>query len=158
MIDERELMILAYKTAASSPDPSNQNGAALVSRYGEPIKRGYNGLTLGVSLDLNKVSREEKLRYVIHAEQRVCLGVDARSAIMICPWAACSMCAKCIVESGVSVLVRHKERMALTPERWKYETQIGDDIMRKAGIEIKELEGPLHLEFPILVNGEPWSC
>lgn len=153
----KDFLKAAYRTALNSPDPSNQNGAILLNGF-QVVKQGFNGVTRGLHIDIRTVDRDTKLAFVVHAEQRTVLGVNAAGCTLVCPWLACTKCAQCIVEAGVERVVRHKERMAETPERWAKEVKNGNYILTSAGVEIVELSGPLELGFDLQVNGVPWTC
>lgn len=153
----RDYLKAAYRVALNSPDPSNQNGAILLNGY-QVVKQGFNGVTRGLHIDIKTVDRDTKLAFVVHAEQRAVIGVNAAGYTLVCPWLACTKCAQCIVESGVSRVVRHGPRMDKTPDRWLKETKNGDYILRSAGVVILELTDELDLGFTIKVNGKDWTC
>lgn len=152
------LLRMAYQVATQSPDESNQNGAVLVSPGGQVIQTSFNRYPRGFKPTPAQTQRPRKYNFIVHAEQGAVLGVDARDCILYCPWAACTKCAQCIVESGVTEVVTHWDRMATTPERWVDDIKDADDILNAAGVVRSEFIGPLDLKFTIRVNGEDWTC
>ncbi|MCR9292892.1 MAG: hypothetical protein NXI32_09245 [bacterium] len=148
----------AYWCAARSPDTSNQNGAVLVDRGNSRIvKTSCNRFPYGWKETERDHQRPRKYNLIVHAEMGAVLGITALGMTLVCPWAACSMCARCIVESGVSNLVVHQERMDMTPERWREDVILGEEILTAGGVRIHSLQGKLGLPLTIKVNGEDWQ-
>lgn len=156
------LMVSCYSTARCvSRDTSTQNCAALANELGSTDANwnqiiGYN----------HKERFESPLKYqwTEHAERNVIYsmvsrGKSTKGTTMVCPWAACSDCARAIVQSGISTLVRHKEAMNREcGEMWKESIAIGDQILKEGFVEIIELEGKIMPDdFFIRFNGELWS-
>lgn len=167
MLDEdmlRNLMSKAYDRALRSPDPSSQNGAVLVHRKinGEldTVSTGFNHFYQGIPGELD--DRTRKLQQIEHAE-RDCLyyaalnGVSTEGSIMVCPWAACTDCARAIIGCGVSCLVYHHERYLLTDKRWIDGVNQSMGWMEAAGIQLYPLHGLIQRTRPILVSGKLWS-
>ena len=110
-IDERMAMELAFSMAARSPDPSTQNGAVLIDRKGWLIGLGYNRFPDKVACTEERLKRPAKYHLIWHAEESalydaVRRGFDLDRSTLVCPWQACSECAKAIVGLGVSRIVR----------------------------------------------------
>lgn len=146
----------AYECALDSPDPSTQNGALIVDEVlvgghiGFEIRaKGCNTFTKGVKCSPEKLERPLKYSYIEHAE-RNCIfhaasqGVCLTGKTMICPWAACVDCARAIVQSGISKLVRHKNASDRSPERWIESIALADELLIASGIEVVEFTGFLH--------------
>lgn len=157
-MDVKGLMRLAYQSAQQSPDPSNQNGAVLVGPGGQVIQTAFNRYPRGFKPRAEHLERPRKYNFIVHAEQGAVLGVDARDCILVCPWASCTKCAQCIVESGVASVITHYDRMQFTPERWIDDIKDANTILESAGVYMDEIIGPLDLKFTIKVNGEDWTC
>lgn len=152
-----------YETALGSPDPSTQNGAILYDFNGVELGRGCNEFPWGVN-PVHWNDREAKYPRVVHAETAAILDAGRRGnstvgTVLVCPWAACSNCAKHIAYAGVSVLYRHPQITdgVFSNGRWHDECVLGDEIMREAGITI--------VEFPVVStdvrvrrNGELWPA
>lgn len=151
---------LTYGAAALSLDPSTQNGALLLNPEGKIIGLGYNDFPNGVSLEHWNGPKEGKYARVVHAEVSAILdaaraGHSTVGSVLVCPWAACSNCSKHIAEAGVAVLVRHPNNDADTGNHWHADCEIGDEIMREAGVKI--VEHPV-VETSIVLrrNGQDW--
>lgn len=153
-----DAMRRAITVAASSPDPSSQVGAVAL-RGNELVGEGFNGFTVGACVDLNVVSRDEKLRWVEHAEQAALFNAARRGftvSTLVCPWAACTECAKAIIGCGVDTLVR----LDIDVEhRWWESIRFADRLLELAGVEVVTLpvDGLGDLP-PILRNGELWTA
>lgn len=147
----------AYRIAAESPDPSNQNGAVLVGPRGNVLNESCNRFPRGFVPRAEHLERPRKYNFIIHAEMGAVLGQDCTDCTLVCPWAACTMCARCIVESGVRRVVVHSPRMLTTPERWQQEVEDGLDVIRQAGVLLVEYSRRLNLDFSIKVNGDDWT-
>ena len=76
---------------------------------------------------------------------------------MVCPWAACSNCAKHIADAGISKLYRHKwaNSGVDTGSHWYDDCAIGDEIMTQAGVEIIEVE-PVESDISLRRDGKQW--
>ncbi len=156
-----EAMIEAYRVATKSPDPSTQNGAVLIITGGGSVS-GCNEFPEGVSAIHWDGPKEGKYARVVHAEVSVLLqaariGYPTAGSTLVCPWAACSNCAKHIAYSGVETLVRHKfaNNGVTTGNHWYEDCVIGDEIMKEAGIKIIEIE-PLVSPVQLRRDGKLW--
>lgn len=163
MIDIPFVMQLAYIHAKKSPDPSIQNGAVLIDKYGYVIGEGYNDFPPGVEYTPEQLlDREWKLRNIEHAERNaiyeaVRLHNDLHDSTLVCPFAACTDCARAIVLTGVKKVIMHKARMDMTPERWKVSVDQGFKIMRDAQVVLEFYDAPIGDCEPILVCGNLWQ-
>ena len=162
-MDGRDYMVTAYVTASGSLDQSSQNGAVLVCGMDNiAIGYGANNFPDGVQFTKDRSERRpEKYRYFEHAERNAIYdaaryGNDILGSTMYCPWAACCDCARGIIQSGVSELVMHQERMQMTPLRWQDDVNEALSMLVEAGVELRYLTGPVDAS-PILVNGEWWD-
>jgi deoxycytidylate deaminase len=162
----------AYLQAALSPDPSNQNGAIIINPLRDnggyitgyrTIAKAHNGFHPAIRYTReNLLDRDWKLKYIEHAERAVIYqrGLFRHDEIMVCPWFACIDCARAIVLSGCKLVVGHKQRMDLTPDRWKQSVQDGHDYMTDCGVEMYFYDGPpickaqgLGASLSVTVNG-----
>ena len=96
-VDYDRYMAEAYRAATGSPDPSTQNGAVLLC--GDVAISGCNEFPKGVSAEHWHGEKEGKYARVVHSEVSVLLnaaklGVATAGSTLVCPWAACSNCAK----------------------------------------------------------------
>ena len=159
-----DLMGKAYHMATQSPDKSSQNGAILVHREtdGEMsiVSKGYNHFYKGIPPELD--DRDEKLRRIEHAE-RDCIydaaykGVEVKGSILVCPWQACSDCARAIIGSGVSAIIYHRQRYLLTDKRWIDQVNQSLGWLQAGGVHVFEYDGLVRGARPILVSGKLWS-
>jgi dCMP deaminase len=153
----------AYEAAAHSLDPSNQNGAVLVGQLGKVLSDGENNFAKGVKFtDERARLRPQKYRYFEHAERNAIytaarLGNKVAQSTMYCPWAACCDCARGIIQSGVKTLVMHKERMAMTPERWADDVNEALAMLVEAQVVLEYYEGPIEGAGGVFVNGTMWN-
>jgi len=157
-----EAMKVALEYAAHSPDPSTQNAAVLISRDGEILEDTLvlNTFPEGVDVSEERWERPVKYHHVEHAERNAIYaaaraGIQTHGKIMVCVWAACSDCARAIIQAGIACLVRYKDGGdAVT---WNDSISIADSMMLEAGVEIITIEEPLD-GFPVLRrNGQAWS-
>lgn len=160
-INYREFMLRAYREALNSPDPSTQNGAVLVRPNLGLIGVGCNNFPYGVD-QKHWVDRDAKYLRVVHAEVAALLNAARTGKVtvgstLVCPWAACSNCAKHIAAAGVTRLIRHKfsNNGVTTGSHWYDDCLIGDEIMTEAGVEIIEVE-PLKTDIQLRRNGSLW--
>lgn len=163
MFKPEEYLRNAYCVAAQSRDPSNQNGAVLVSQHGIIIGTAPNNFAVGVKFTHERAeTRPKKYRYFEHAERAVTYqaaraGHKTYAATMYCPWAACCDCARAIINTGVLTLVMHRVRMSMTPVRWREESDEAHVMLQEAGVTMKYYEEPIEGCPQVIVNGELWS-
>lgn len=156
-----KLLEAAYVLAARSPDPSNQNGAIVVDGDLERVRgRGCNDFGRVVPTEKMLFDREEKLKYIEHAERAAIYHAAenwcVRDCVLVCPWVCCTDCARAIARCGIKTVVTHSARMDTTPDRWVDSVLAGHSILRDYGVEIEYYHYPVKAE-PILVNGKAWS-
>lgn len=157
------LMEQACNEATLSPDPSTQNGAVIVTRPDRIMIFDHNRFPTGVSESKERWGRPLKYKYVEHAERNaiyraVKIGAVTEDATMVSPWAACSDCARAIVQSGIKTLVRIPIRNEGMTAHWQEDCEIGDVILEEGGVEIIELTDFSEITFPeIRHNGAIWD-
>jgi dCMP deaminase len=150
-----------YREAINSPDTSTQLGAVIVDKGG--IVR-YQTLVHNGFVDgwiVTEADYERPRKYVVteHAERRAIYkaakaGIALDGSTLYATWAACADCARAIVESGISCLVRHYPPLDEATERWLESVSIGDQIMKNGGVELVDIIGPIPEGFKILRGGE----
>lgn len=164
-----DFMRRAYINARDmSDDPRTQNGAILVPegdpRY--PIY-GANRLPRGIKIPQEEIAiwtKEKKDRWMVHAEQSVIdlaalRGVQTMGATLYCPWFACTKCARSIIDSGITIVVGHRERMALNHPRWGEEIAEANNMLDQARVQRAYITADLFEgddTYAILVRGERW--
>lgn len=157
----RDILGLCYQKAVQSPDTSTQLGAVIVGKDGfvDFETLSYNGFVHGWTP--TKIDYERPRKYLVgeHAERRAIFtaakyGIALEGATLFCTWAACVDCARAIVESGITTLVRHYPPLDAATERWLESTSFGDQIMKSGGVEIIDVVGTISEGVPILRGGE----
>src|SRR5690606_16026096 len=96
----------------------------------------------GVAETAKRWERPLKYKFVEHAERGAVYdaaraGISLKGADMYSPWASCCDCARAIAMSDIGRLIRFPHARN---ERWDRSVEIGDTIMREAGVEIVEIE------------------
>lgn len=163
-MNDMDRMCVAYWTALESDDESTQNGAAIWDADDELVASGFNHYLW----DHNNGpvpnwmrQRPTKYAYVEHAERAAIhnaarLGKATEGGTMYSPWAACTDCARAIVGSGITTLVRHKQAMDRPHPQWADNLLDANDILEMGGVTITEInqvfDGP-DLRF----RGKQWT-
>ena len=164
----------AYETALKSPDPSTQNSALLVDATKTSRIKDMTGqwpTNKIVCSDVNRFPEgvkdlperwERPLKYKIieHAERNVifqaaCMGISTYGLTMVSPWAACSDCARAIIEAGIVELVTDKRAHDKSPQFWMDEIEIAFMMLREADVKITWFEEEIG-GIEILQSGEIW--
>lgn len=153
----RKVMAEACAGALISSDLSTQVGAVLLAPTGAKLSVGWNSIPRSLFKE-ERLERPEKYIYTVHAEARAILsagrqGFSTIGSTLVCPWSACAACSLTMIEAGVSRNVRLK---VAENERWKESIDIGDQMLKEAGVEVIEIEGGFN-GYPILHNGELWQ-
>lgn len=171
----KELLRKAYEAATASPDPSTQNGALIVSlpphfsanaaRY-TILGGGCNHFPRGVKETPERWSdRTLKYKLVQHAERdslantRRSQGLSHLGGLtMVCPWAACTDCAKAIIDDGIARLVIHKQAHDRTPSDspWMEDIKVAHMMLGEAGVEIIVADGKIDGP-PVRHSGQLWT-
>lgn len=159
-----------YQEAVQSPDPSTQLGAMIVTRHGRsrpmtrlesalpPSNIAHNGPTQAWALLAEDLERPRKYAIFEHAERQVIydaarLGFATTGCMMIATWAACADCARAIVASGITTLVRHYPPLDEATERWLESVTLGDEILSANGVQVIDVVGDIPGAPPILRAG-----
>ena len=153
----RHYMALAYNEAARhSNDTKTQNGAVLVSRLRQSMY-GANH----IPVDGIEQTPENKSLWMIHAEHAAIadagrFGVSTEGATLVCPWSACTGCAKQIIAAGISLVIRHAPMMRRTYGNYSENIAKADEMLRLAGVQIVEFDEPIG-GVVNLMNGVSWE-
>lgn len=159
-MDPEFLLVYAYAVAQESKDPSTQNAALIVS--GDKILvSAPNEFPAGIKDAPARWERPAKYTYVEHAERNVIYnaarhGYPTGGTTMVCPWAACPDCARAIIQAGISHLVVHQQALDRTPDRWRSEIGIADDLLDEAGVRISRISAFLNFAGSIRHCGKPF--
>lgn len=164
MTDEqmRALLTECYNEASNSPDPSTQIGAMIVDSETRNPWRGtlsHNRPVYGWEMEASDWDRPRKYQLLEHAERGAIYkaarqGLPLAFTTMVASWAACSDCARAIVECGITRLIRHYPGEDEATKRWLDSIAIGDQIMENGGVEIVNIYGSIPGAPKILRNGE----
>lgn len=160
-LDYARLLRVAYEWAAESRDPSTQNSALLVDGEGSILIHDINRFPQHIAESDKRWERPLKYKFIEHAERNVCYaaakkGIATEGLIMVCPWAACTNCARAIIQSGIKCLITHKQAHDRTPEQWKEEIAIALSMLEEAGVEVVMYDGGVGAP-EVLHSEELWS-
>lgn len=149
-------MRIAYATAKMhSSDTKTQNGAVLVSRLNK-FSTGANYIPVaGI-----EQTPDNKALWMIHAEHAAIadagrFGISTEGATLVCPWSACTGCAKQIIAAGISVVIRHAAMMKRTYGNYSENIAKADEMLTRYGVRIVEFDEPIG-GVSNLMNGEIW--
>lgn len=103
------------------------------------ISQGYNGFPRGVKDDA-EVSRDEKLRRTLHAEQNAILfaACDLGGCTLYVTHPPCARCTALLIQVGISRVVV-KQADAAFRERWAEDIKSSQDMLFEAGVEYMEI-------------------
>lgn len=157
----RTLMAEAYVLANMSPDPSTQVGAFLIAFDGQEewLTKSYNRPSTGLNMSVEDWQHPTKLALVEHAERgalyrAAMYNICTAGSTMIATWACCSDCARGLVASGVTTLIRHVQPDDEATRRWSASVEMGDRILKDGGVEVVDIRGPIPDAPKILRSGQ----
>lgn len=157
----RTVLGQCYRTATSSPDTSTQIGAVIANASGRiySTTKSFNGFVLGWAPTEADYERPRKYLVTEHAERRAIYkaarnGIALEGGTLYSTWAACTDCARAIVEVGLTQLVRHHPPHDDAVDRWLESVALGDEIMKAGGVDIIDIHGSIKEGFTILRGGE----
>lgn len=131
---------LAKQVASWSKDPSRKIGAVAVGDKGQLLAQGYNGFPRGIKdTDERLNNREEKYKYVVHAEMNVIYNASHSgvsldgSDLYVYGLPICSECAKGIIQVGIKqvFILTEEEIPPIWVESWE-RTRL---MFKEAGIK-----------------------
>lgn len=163
----RDLMRVAYKVADDySPDTSTKVGALVIvgnkaDEGGGSVVQGWNHYTPGFGNKPEDFERPRKYKLIEHAERHAVYtaakhGYCTTGGIMVCPWAACTDCARAIILSGLKKIIAHGNALEKTPERWREELELAKTMFHDAGVEYEWWYGQVG-DCRNLFDGQYWS-
>lgn len=166
-MDDLKFLRKAYTLAYNaSTDGSTQNGAIIVSDRGEMVAQGANHFPRDVKDIPARWVRPIKYKYVEHAERNAIYdaakkGVSTHNLTMYAAWAACSDCARAIIQAGIKRVVTHHDPLALTrlgqktSDMWIEEISHAITMLKESGVTLDYYEDKLFEDdFTILYNGQ----
>jgi dCMP deaminase len=139
--DDRYLS-LAWHISRWSKDPNAQIGAVIANlELGRVISLGFNGFPSNVEDSAERLTGEEKLERVIHAEQNALLfaGRDARDCdLYVVGKPVCSRCAVLAIQSGIRRVI------SLRPDpnsdsKWHKSGLLAVDMFTEARVRFKAM-------------------
>lgn len=137
----------AYKVAAEfGTDPSTQNGALLVDRYGAILVAAANRFPAGVRETAERWERPLKYAFVEHAERNAIFsaareGVRTEGLTMYCPWFACADCGRAIIQAGVTEVVGHDFPLHRSRPDWRKSIEVALAMFEEAGVKTRLVPG-----------------
>ena len=128
--DKRFMELAATIGTWSSCYQENRHIGAVIVRNKRIITTGYNGAPAGIKSCFEKGECMRR-RLGIHAEQNAIiqaakLGISIEGATMYCTHQPCVICAKMIVNSGISMVVYGEG----------YPDEFSLEIFKEAGVEL----------------------
>lgn len=164
MLKTRDYMRMAFKHANKySSDISTQVGAVLVSKNGEILSFGTNGIPYPIKETEERLQRPLKYFYTEHAERDAVFGAatatqhNIRESVygstLYCTWAACAECAKTLIRFGVKKVVTSQINLmeSVTGSEWKDSLEAAKQMFVDAGVEF-EVYVPPENEEPEIVD------
>ncbi|HSX19960.1 MAG TPA: deaminase [Gammaproteobacteria bacterium] len=156
------LLRKAYSLAQTkSSDPLTKNGAILINSIGQQIGEGANCFPDKVCMSHERLQRPNKYDYLIHAEQNAIAqaarsGHSTANSTLVCPWAACSACARLIIQAGITKVIAHKALMQQSHNQWVDDIHKAHTMFREAQIEYIEYAGNVG-DVEHMFNGKIWQ-
>lgn len=135
--DNRWLEI-AQLISTWSKDPSTKI-AAIAVKDKRLIATGYNGFPRNIEdLDDRWSNREEKYKYVVHAEMNCIYNANYHnqslkgSTMYVVGLPVCHECAKGIIQVGITRVVAHYDKL---PLKWSKSNSITEKMFKEAGVK-----------------------
>ena len=145
-----------------SKDKYTKVGAIITGSDHEIRSTGFNSFVRGMNDDIpERQERPEKYWWIEHAERNAIYnaarqGISTNGSTLVCVWAACSDCARAIIQSGISELITINTNDDEADQRWKESNQFGLEMLNEVGIKIVKLDSVYGNLTPILRNGVKW--
>jgi dCMP deaminase len=135
---DKRFLGMAQLVSIWSKDPSTKVGAVITDGSKKIVSLGYNGLPQHV-IDLEAIyaNREEKYKYIIHAEVNAILQANkdvTGGTIYTYPFLTCPQCASMIIQAGIMRVVSYK----CVDERWTPRIEDSKKLLQMANVEIME--------------------
>jgi len=135
----KRFLDMATLVASWSKQPTTKVGCVITDNKNRVISIGYNGYPKGVEDDYT-LSRDEKLRRTIHAEENAILfakqSLEGTNVFITHP--PCAKCTAHLIQVGISS-VTYLKPDAVFEEKWRYEIQSSIEMFRQTGIEVTEI-------------------
>ncbi|MBU2638729.1 MAG: hypothetical protein KJ955_07185 [Nanoarchaeota archaeon] len=166
----RDFLRMAYQIGEdNSQDPVTHTGAIIVAQdfmnvVGKAANHFPPGFDIPEGLE-SETARKARLEAIIHAEPSAVHDAARHSggtnnATMYMPWAPCYPCSKVIADSGITMLVMHKQLLLMTSDKtWtapEYKMERAFDTLKDAGVRVCMYDGKIG-GVKHLYKGEVWE-
>lgn len=105
----KRMMELSYTVSSWSKDKSTKTGSVIVTKDGDPVSWGYNGMPPDVNDDVEERNeRPLKYKYFEHAERNAIYGAtkaDLSDCVLFCTHYPCHDCARAIIRKKIKTVV-----------------------------------------------------
>ena len=135
---------LANHIANWSKDPSTKVGCVIVGEDREIRSTGFNGFPRGIDDDEERLNdRNLKYPLICHAEENAIMhaariGVSLKGSTAYVTWPPCTRCARSLIQAGiVEVVYAGSDNI---PERWVEDFTRSTNMMKEAGIKLRNVE------------------
>ena len=139
------VMTLAHAAALRSEDPYRKVGAAALDADNRVIGTAYNGLYPGFKAqDTFWASREERQKYMLHAEITLCsLLRRGEAKVVACTTMPCTSCMQALCAHGVKTIYYCEP----------YDKSEAPAIASLYGVELIQVtDYPLSRHFPLVLD------
>lgn len=126
----KRFLDLASLVASWSKDPSTQVGAVIVDSRNRIVSVGFNGFPHRVSD--TEVTRDEKLRRTIHAEENALLfaNTSLEGCTLYVTHHPCARCTAKLIQVGIKAIIYRDE----LSKNWNEEVDSAKTMLNEAGI------------------------
>ena len=135
---------LANHISSWSKDPSTKVGCIIVGADREIRSTGFNGFPRGIDDSEERLTdREEKYPLICHAEENAIMhaarvGVSLKDCTAYVTWPPCTRCARSLIQAGIVEVVY--AGTSNIPERWLEDFTRSTNMMKEAGIKLRNVE------------------
>ena len=132
----KRFLDLAKHISTWSKDPSTQVGAVIVDNSKRIISTGYNGFSMGVHDNIERLeNRDIKYEMIVHGEINAIVFARqdlTNTTLYTYPFMPCSRCASIVIQSGIKTVVAPFN----DNPRWKDSFEITQTLFAEAGVEL----------------------
>mgnify|MGYP003328242487 FL=1 len=132
----KRFLDLAKHISTWSKDPSTQVGAVIVDNSKRIISTGYNGFSMGVHDNIERLeNRDIKYEMIVHGEINAIVFARqdlTNTTLYTYPFMPCSRCASIVIQSGIKTVVAPFNNNP----RWKDSFEITQTLFAEAGVEL----------------------
>ena len=132
----KRFLDLAKHISTWSKDPSTQVGAVIVDNSKRIISTGYNGFSMGVHDNIERLeNRDIKYEMIVHGEINAIVFARqdlTNTTLYTYPFMPCSRCASIVIQSGIKTVVAPFNNNP----RWKDSFEITQTLFSEAGVEL----------------------